>query len=440
MSFSRRQLLKSAAATAALVSSVPKMVFGQTTRRDDVLRVAVVGFGGRGKADLDSMKSHSQFRLTTACDVDQKFFPLADKYGDNVKKFVDYRKMFEAEAKNFDAVLIATPDHMHSPSASMAMEHDKHVFLQNPLAQDIGECRLLAELAAGKPNLATQMGIQIHAHAAYRTAVKWIQDGLIGTVRDVHSWSGKGWGGEMQPKASVDPPETLDWDLYVGVSKYRDYVEGWFHQGNWRKWMAFGTGTQGDMGCHIVDPVFTALELREPTKVTSLGPKPFEENFALISQIVYKFKGTKYTTDSIDMTWYNGSLRPTKLSMLPDEVKLPGQGSVLVGDKGSLILPHIGDPIVYGTDGKLMEKLPSKESHANHFHEWIDASLGQRESTGAPFSYAGPLTEAVLLGTVINRWPEQAFDWEAKTCQFSGDGAEVAEANSLLRPKYRTDW
>ncbi|MDA7859298.1 Gfo/Idh/MocA family oxidoreductase, partial [Mariniblastus sp.] len=341
---------------------------------------------------------------------------------------------------DFDAVVIATPDHMHAPIALMAMEHDKHVYLQKPLAHDIAECRLLAEQAAKKPNLKTQMGIQIHAHPAYRTAVSWIQNGLIGTVKDVHSWSGKGWGGEMKGKSPTPPPAHLDWDLYCGVSEKLPYVEGWYHRSNWRKWLAFGTGTQGDMGCHIIDPVFNALELKEPTQCTSLGPGPFKNNFALLSHVVYKFRGTPYTTDELNLTWYNGSLRPSKVEGIPANVKLPSQGSVFIGTKGSLILPHIGNPQVYQVDGTPMSKLPPTVESGNHFHQWIDAAQGKIESTGAPFEYAGPLTEAVLMGTVINRWPQETFDWDAATCKFTGNSKSVKEANALLAPAYRTGW
>jgi predicted dehydrogenase len=444
MNPTRRQLLKTAVSSSFVAGSIasiaPTMVFGQSKRRDDTLRIAAIGFGGRGKADLAEMKSHKSFRLTAACDVDASFHKIADEFGENAKKFQDYRQLFKDAADEFDAVLIATPDHMHSPIAMMAMEHNKHVYLQKPLAQDIAECRLLAQTAAKKPELKTQMGIQIHAHGAYRTAVAWIQNGLIGTVKDVHSWSGKGWGGESDPKDPTKVPDYLDWNLYCGVQEEVEYVDGWYHRNNWRKWLNFGTGTQGDMGCHIVDPVFNALELKEPTKCTSLGPGPFKRNFPLISHVVYAFKGTKYTTDSVNMTWYNGSLRPKQLDGIPKNVELPHQGSVFVGSKGSLILPHIGEPQVFNVDGTPMEKLPEKMAHSNHFHDWIDAAIGQKEKASAPFEYSGPLTEAVLMGTVINRWAKETFDWNAQECKFEGDSANVEKANALLKPKYRTDW
>ncbi|QEG25183.1 Gfo/Idh/MocA family protein [Mariniblastus fucicola] len=436
----RRHLLKSALAAMPVAAMLPGFHVGGSVRNRDTLRLAAVGIGGRGMADLNAMSSHKGFELNAVCDVDKTFFANGKKFNENVACFQDYRTMFDEKSDDFDAVLVATPDHMHSPITKMAIEAGKHVYLQKPLAQDIGECRLLADTAEAHPELVTQMGIQIHSHPAYRTAVKWIQSGLIGTVNEVHSWSGKGWGGEVTGTDPSDAPEHLDWDLYCGVSEKLAYVEGYYHRNNWRKWLAFGTGTQGDMGCHIVDPVFTALKLKRPTKVKSLGPKPFEKNFALISHVEYEFKGTDYTTDALKLSWYNGSMRPTKLEHLPDGVELPHQGSVFIGDKGSLILPHIAAPIVFDSEGNVVEKLPESVAAANHFHDWIDAALGEKEKATAHFQYAGPLTEAVLMGTVVNRWPNREFNWNADECRFSGDGTEVAEANALLRPAYRTGW
>ncbi len=440
MSLNRRQALQTIAGSMSIAALTPRVHLGAAVHNNEALRIAGVGIGGRGAADLNGMKSHPAFQLTAVCDVDSRFFAKASDWGTDVKTSQDYRKMFQNHAEDFDAVLVATPDHMHAPIAKMAMDHGKHVFLQKPLAQDIGECRLLADEANKHGDLVTQMGIQIHSHAAYRTAVNWIQSGVIGTVNEVHSWSGKGWGGKMPDKAASDAPEPLAWDLYCGVSDYRPYIEGYYHRGNWRKWFAFGTGTQGDMGCHIVDPVFNALQIKEPVTVKSLGPKPFEENFALDSHVEYTFRGTRFTADVLPLTWYNGSLRPTKLEHLPAGTQLPHQGSVFIGETGSLILPHIAAPVVYRNDGTQEEQLPAAVDSVNHFHDWIDACLGQPEKATAHFGYSGPLTEAVLMGTVINRWPNVEFNWNASECRFDGESEMVAEANRLLRPAYRTGW
>ncbi|MEM9942385.1 MAG: Gfo/Idh/MocA family oxidoreductase [Planctomycetota bacterium] len=451
MTFSRRRFLGTVAIGSAAVLAPPAVHGFSAT--PDKLRIAAIGFGGQGNSDLNSLSSHPNFELTAGCDVDKSFFPKLEKFGSPKIVVQDYRQLFNDAADEFDAVMIATPDHMHCPIALIALEHDKHVYLQKPLAQDIGECRQLAQAAAAKPELATQMGIQIHAHTFYRTAVKWIQSGLIGTVTDVHSWSGKGWGGK-QPVKQADPvPENLDWDLYVGVSQFRNYVAGYYHRNNWRKWFAFGTGTQGDMGCHIVDPVFSALELKEPLEVTSLGPQPFADNFALDSHVVYKFKGTNFTSPELNLTWYNGSLRPKALPGMPKtmtreaksgelekvDFQLPGQGSVFVGEKGTLILPHVGKPMVFTKQGQPMPSLPPEAPSGNHYHQWMDAAVGKAESTGAPFDYAGPLTETVLLGTIINRWPDQKYGWNADECKFSS-GRDLENANRMLSPKYRDGW
>ena len=440
MTLNRRQVLRASAATLPLASLAGGFHAVAGEPRRDKFRVAGVGIGGRGNADLREMASHADFQLTAACDVDTRFFENGKKFNPEVACFQDYRQMMDQAADQFDAVVVATPDHMHAPITLLALEHGKHVYLQKPLCQDIGECRQLAEAAAAHPKLVTQMGIQIHSHAAYRTAVRWIQQGLIGTVSEVHSWSGKGWGGELPVKEASPIPDYLNWDLYCGVSEKVDFVEGYYHRGNWRKWLAFGTGPQGDMGCHIVDPVFSALQLKQPTEVTSLGPPPFERNFPLISHVQYKFRGTDYTTPELDLTWYNGSLRPEKLNNLPEGIGLPGQGSVFIGEKGSLILPHIGDPQVFGVDGKPVEKLPETVGHANHFHDWIDACQTDPAKATAQFDYSGPLTEAVLMGTVINRWPEKTFAWNAEKCRFDGQGPEVDQANALLLPEYRSGW
>lgn len=437
MTIQRRELLKIASATS-IASLAPRMVWGGQQR--DKFRIAGIGIGGRGNADLKEMSSHKAFELTAVCDVDKTFFANGKKFNASVACFQDYRKMFDERADEFDGVMIATPDHMHAPIAKLAMDAGKHVYLQKPLAQDIEECRQLASYASTKPELVTQMGIQIHSHPAYRTAVEWIQQGLIGKVTDVHSWSGKGWGGKQPDKPSANVPDALDWDLYCGVSEHVPYVEGYYHRNNWRKWFVFGTGTQGDMGCHIVDPVFAALKIQRPLTVKSLGPKPFEKNFALLSHVEYTFAGTEFTSEELPLTWYNGDLRPKEINNLPSEIKLPYQGSVFVGEQGSLVLPHIGNPQVYGSDGKPLAKLPENAAGRNHFHDWIDASMGDKPKATAHFEYAGPLTEAVLLGTIINRWPQLSFRWDASAGKFQGSNDEVTQANALLAPAYRRGW
>ncbi|MCG8585679.1 MAG: Gfo/Idh/MocA family oxidoreductase [Pirellulales bacterium] len=460
MKFSRRDLVKASTATA-IATLCPQGVFGAAKKKGGVLRIAGVGVGGRGFNDLQELCKHPAYKLTAVADVDTRMFKKMEHRrvnprGDdskNCKKFQDYRKMFQVASDEFDAVLVATPDHMHAPIAKLAMEADKHVFLQKPLAQDVKECRMLTELAAKKPHLATQMGIQIHAHGGYKSAARWIQEGLIGTVQEVVSWSAKGWGGPMPDRPGTPPPKELAWDLYVGVAGNREYVPGFYHQSNWRKWLAFGSGTLGDMGCHILDPIFSGLEIKAPFKVQSFGGKPHETTHPLEGHVESWFRGTKYTADPVKLTWYHGgnTCREEVQKRLSERLRLKSplaiskspNGSLVIGEKGALHVHHFGYPFVVG-HGEEKITVPRelyRSGHpSQHFIQWIDAALGRRESTDTPFSYSGPLTEAVLLGTVVNRWPKEEFEWNHDSCSFAGKSEIVRQANALLRPPYRDGW
>src|SRR5262249_3106153 len=149
-----------------------------------------------------------------------------------------------------------------APIGMAALQRGLAVYGQKPLTHDIYETRRLTEVAREK-KLVTQMGIQIHSNTEYRTAVQLIQSGAIGKVKEVHALCAQGWGDSEAMPAGGDPvPEGLNWDLWLGVCADRTFIgKGWYHPANWRKRVDFGTGTFGDMGCHIFDPVFSALAL-----------------------------------------------------------------------------------------------------------------------------------------------------------------------------------
>lgn len=445
---SRRQFLKLSAGVFA-ASNITSSAQIFSAEKNGMVHLAAVGVGGMGRGQTNGLLSHPNTRLVAICDADRSAMETTLKQksiqsrpeAKDIKLFQDYREMLDQLGDKIDAVGVATPDHMHAPIGLSAIDAGKHVYLQKPLAQDIKECRLLAE-AAGKQGVVSQMGIQVHAHLAYRLAPRIIQAGLIGKVHEVHSWSGKGWGGEIASKPGETPPNNLDWNLYCGVSEQVPYVGGrYYHPGNWRKFLNFGTGTQGDMMCHIVDPVYSALQLTAPTTVVSRGPKPHERTFAYDSHVTYTFPQTAQTTETLTLHWYNGRLHPPQTISL--DKKLPSQGSIFIGEQGRLLLPHVGMPQVFGKKLSPTEeqkiKTITQELNAtnyNHYQEFIDVIVGKKKKTGAHFDYAGPLTEVVLMGTVINRWPDKTFDWDAANCQFKN----ADEANALLLPAYRKGW
>ena len=231
-----------------------------------------------------------------------------------------------------------------------ALQLGKHVYGQKPLAHDIYEVRQMT-LMAHRKNLVTQMGIQIHSAVEYRLAVQFIQDSVIGKIKEVHSFSNKKWGDPSPRPDRGDPvPAHFNWDLWLGVMSERPFLgEAYYHPANWRKRLDFGTGTFGDMGCHIYDPVFKALDLTAPISVRSEGPAPNAHNWANNALIQYVFPGNRLTEGkTVNVTWYDGDKRPPQeVQTLLEGDKLPEQGSIFIGTEGVLLLPHVAKPQLY---------------------------------------------------------------------------------------------
>ena len=399
------------------------------------LRTAHIGVGGMGNSDLKSIMSHAEVEVAALVDVDQGRLGEGAKLQPGAKTFADFRRMFDAMGDSIDAVVVSTPDHTHAPAAMMAMQMGKHVYCQKPLTHEVFEARRLREVAEEK-QLVTQMGIQIHSHAAYRRAAKMIQDGAIGKVSEVHAWSNKNWGYDGPAFDREDSvPGSLDWDLWLGSAAERPFVDKVYHPGNWRKLIDFGTGTLGDMGVHIFDTPYDALQLTAPNWVQTFCRKPTGVGHPEQNKVVYEFPGTKFTTDTMIWTWYDGSSAPPSADVekfqMPAGTKLPGQGSLFVGEQGTLLLPHIAEASLYPVE-KFADYQRPEIQGADHYHQWVDACLGQGQAS-APFEFGGPLTEALLLGVVANRFPEQMLLWDAANLEVT----KMAEANALLRREYR---
>ena len=324
---------------------------------------------------------------------------------------------------------------MHAPITMRAMQQGLHVYTQKPLTQTIYEARQLTRVAREK-KLVTQMGIQIHSHEVHRTIVAAIQAGAIGKVDEVHSWSGKHWGDRRPKPSRVDAvPKELDWNSWLGVAAERPYLARYYHPGEWRKRLDFGTGTFGDMGCHILDPVFTALELTAPTSIRSDGGAPTAENWGLDSHVQYIFPGTKYTTDSLSLFWYDGDKRPPALfKALIGKRELENQGSIYSGSKGVLYSPYMEAPVLLPADKFKDFKLPNPGGN-DHYLQFVEACRGNGK-TSAPFDYSGPLTESVLLGCLATRFPKMTLEWDTAALKITN----VSEANAFVRRHYRKGW
>ena len=392
---------------------------------------ASFGSDGMAGSDIGSLTGSKNLKLVAVAEVDQNQKNLAalkKKYPE-LRVYEDYRVLLDKE-KELHSVNVSTPDHMHAAIGMRALQRGLHLYGQKPLTQTIYEARRLTEVAAEKKAV-TQMGIQIHSARKHKLIVKLIQDGAIGKVKEVHSWSGKSWGDTTPKPAKTDPaPEGFNWDLWLGVAAERPFIGGgYYHPGNWRKRLDFGTGTFGDMGCHILDPVFNSLGVGNPNSIRSELPGPNDYNWSLDVQVKYDFPGTKFTTESVSLTWYNGKVRPpADVVKLIGKLPLDGQGSIVVGTEGVLYSQYDSGntPILLGE--KFADfKMPEVKDD-NHYLQFVEAVRGNGQ-TSAPFSYSGPLTEMVLLGCLATRFPKTDLKWDTKALKFTNND----EANKLVR-------
>lgn len=431
--FSRRSFLRGLAATSFTAPYfIPRLISAPPSER--VIH-ASFGASGMARSDLTEISRHKNVQFVAVADVDTTRSDDLKKKFPDLRSYVDWRELLDTE-KNLNSVNVSTPDHMHGPIAMSALQRGINVYCQKPLTHDIYETRRLTEVARQK-KLVSQMGIQIHSAAEYRLAVRLIQEGAIGKVKEVHTWSEKKWGDKNPMPTRVDPaPAGFHWDLWLGVCAERSFIGGgWYHPANWRKRLDFGTGTFGDMGCHIYDPVFKALALTAPTSVRSEGDSPNNHSWATDAIIHYVFPGTAFSEGKeVKVTWYDGDQRPPAEIATLAGGKLPGQGSVFLGTKGVMVLPHVERPRLLPSSDFKDFKMPEVQS-ANHWQQFVEAVRGNGK-TSANFDYAGPLTESVLLGSVATRFPKTTLQWDAAALKFTN----VQEANRYVRRQYRKGW
>jgi predicted dehydrogenase len=426
----RRSFLQTAAAAPAFLRNLI------SAPRNSTLSLASFGGNGMAWSTLDGIATHPKVRLACVAEVDSSRLERVKQKYAAAATYDDWRRMLEKE-RSLDIACVGTPDHMHAPMAMAAMERGLHVYVQKPLAHSIGEVRAL-EATARKKKLVSQMGIQIHSNREYRAAVALIHAGAIGKVKEVHSWSDKKWGDlDPRPNQSDPVPPTLNWDVWLGVAEPRPYVGGtYYHPQNWRKRIDFGTATFGDMGCHILDPVFGSLRLKAPLSVRCESSAPNQYNWALDTVIRYVFPGTPLTAGKrVNVTWYDGDQHaPAEVLALLGSVKPPAQGSIFIGTKGVMLLPHVATPVLLPEERFRGYPIPQLTTD-NHYHEFVNAVLGQGH-TSAPFDYSGPLTEAVLLGPVATRYPHTTLEWDSHKLHFRNS----PDASHHVTSVYRSGW
>ncbi len=406
------------------------------------LRHAAFGASGMSWSDISAMAQHPNWELAAVADVDSRNFVRLKKLFPDAKCYSDWRELLEKEGSTIDSVNVSVPDHMHGIIGLRALELGKHVYGQKPLTQNLHECRQLM-LKAREKGVMTQMGIQISSDFTERHAVELIHLGTIGKVKEVHSFSNKKWG-DMDPvPVKGDPvPKGFNWEQWLGPAAEREYINGYYHPSNWRKRRDFGTGTLGDMGCHMFSGWFHALDIAAPISVKSTGtPLPNASNWAINGQVEYTFKGTQYTAaDTVKVTWYDGDNKPPQ-AIIDQLIPLAGnppkidQGSIYIGTDGILHHPHGSTPRLYPAEKFKGQAYPQLEPR-NHWFNFIDACLKGGTKPSANFDFAGPMTEAVLLGCLSSAFPGQDLTWDSPALKIPNNEA----ANAQVRRQYRAGW
>lgn len=441
MKITRRGFL-GGAVTLAASTIVPRHVLGGPgyTPPSDKLNIAAIGAGGMGATNVNACQGEN---IVALCDVDSVRAAATFQKFPNAAKYTDFRKMLEKQ-KDIDAVIVATSDHTHAVASMMAIKMGKHVYCQKPLTHTIYEARKLAE-AAREAKVATQMGNQGHSGDGVKLVCKLIWDGAIGPVREVEAWTNRPiWPqGMYRPRETGRPPRTINWDLWLGPAPNRPY-HPCYTPFNWRGWWDFGCGALGDMACHILDPVYSALKLSNPTSIEANSPVVYTESGLIENTIIetapvasivrYEFPARE-NMPPLKLTWYDGGMTPAR----PEELE-PSQrmGSIIfIGEKGKLMCGDYGDkPQLLGkakTEELQQPQKPPAE-RVSHEQNWINACKG-----GAPassnFDYSGPFTEIVLLGNIAIRAGKKLY-WDGQKMEFTNE----PEANQYIHTQYREGW
>ena len=432
--YSRRKFIKSASIGALGFQVVPSRVFGANER----VALAGIGAGGKGSSDIAGARDAGA-EVVGLCDVDAGRLNQAVKKYPGSKGYTDYRKLFDELGKSIDAVTVSTPDHMHFHAALRAVQMGKHTYVQKPLTHSIWEARKLAN-EARKAKVVTQMGNQAHAGEPIRRAVELIRSGVIGKVKEVHAWTNRPiWPQGLEKKLTAqEVPKNMDWDLWIGPAPMRPYNSG-YAPFKWRGWWDFGTGALGDMGCHIMDMPFWALDLKYPTSVEAKHDGNSLECGPNHSIVTYTFPEGKYN-HKMPFVWYDGGYMPEESvfeGTIVNSQNAKKFDLIIIGEKGKFLFNRNSTKWKTSPEGLLDNVNPEKTIPRvkNEDQEWVDAIRGVGSEPLSGFAYSGPFTETVLLGNLAVRLGKR-IAWDGVNLK----ATNAPEAEELIKRPYRKGW
>jgi len=443
---SRRRFIQTAAAAAVAAPFIIRCTSGQS-KPDNILNHACIGVGGMGWGDLQKFKEHPNVRIVAICDVDSDLLKKAAELLPEAHTYTDWRELLKTEGDNVESVNVTVPDHNHFAIAYAAIQKGKHVYCQKPMCHDVAEVRILTE-AAVKAGVITQLGTQFAATVGDQVGIKLIKEGVIGKVKHAYLCSNRPSAIEYRiegprPPKGEEPPATLNWDLWTGTAPKREFAPVIYHTMKWRAWQDFGTGWSGDIGCHIFDAVWKGLGLKAPVSVVAEVQKSWKEsperradNWPQGDHITWMFPGNSFTEkDVLPLEWFDGEFYPPKEVMdLFAGNEYPAESAMLIGTEGALLIPHQGTTVLL-PESKFKDHVITLPQPGNHYQNFVNACLGG-PATESHFAQTGPMTEAILLGTVAIRVPDQLLEWDSVNMKFPN----YPEADKFIRRNYREGW
>ena len=438
----RRRFIQTTS-TAALAAP---FILNSCNNDDGILQHACIGVGGMGLHDLKEFISHEKVQIVAICDVDAERLKQASELVTDARTYTDWRELFENE-KDIESVNVSIPDHSHFSVAYTAIQKGLHVYCQKPMCHDVAEVRLLTE-AAVKKGIITQLGTQHASSANDRAGVQLLKEGAIGKVKHAYLCSNRPSAIQYRlegprPSMQEDSPTYLNWDLWIGTAPMRSYAPEIYHPMKWRTWLDFGTGWSGDIGCHIFDAVWKGLDMTAPKSVIAEVQKSWQESpdrradtWPQSNHISWVFPGNNFTeSDEFAVEWFDGEFYPPQeiMDLFPGE-EYPAESAMIIGTEGALLIVHGGGLALLPQENFDQYDKP-KFGKRNHYHHFVDACLGG-DNTESHFAQTGPMTEAILLGTVAIRVPDTLLEWDPKKLAITNND----EANKHLKRSYRKGW
>ena len=436
----RRKFIFDVGATAAGLALAGCATRANTRKlsANDKLNIGFVGVNNRAREDLLEVAKTGE-NVVALCDVDENYLARAAKEFPSAKTYTDFRQLIDQ--KDIDAIVVATPDHIHAVAAVAALKSGRHCYCEKPLARTISEVRAITA-AAEKHKSVTQIGTQIHAGNNYRRVVELVQSGVIGDVKEVHVWVNVTYGGKKWPTEFPPVPAGLHYDLWQGPIQPAPYSPEWVPF-KWRNWWEFGGGALGDFGCHYMDLPFWALGLKYPISAEAEGPERDEHSTPpwLIVRYLFPHYKTLAPDGSLSawaykpplaLTWYHGGRQPSP-DILPSDLANKWKSGVLfIGSKGRLISDY-GNHQLIGVE-KPSELSVHVPDSIGHHKEWTEACKTGGKTT-CSFDYSGPLSETALLGNVAFRTGKK-IEWDAKHLK----ATNAKEAEEFIQHHYRVGW